>query len=158
MTITSSMSPSLNSGSRLPHGIIILNMGHNKFWAIKFLNMEQPKIHSKSNVMKPVFLAVMTHAASHSFPAAFALTAQSAGFALHPYGVSQTQANIDWNPLPPIKDRHVINFPVLTIHSISYRKWLEYRKQNFYYFPTIIPQHAKSNESIFEFYYVRIFD
>lgn len=55
--------------------------------------MEQPKIHSKSNVMKPV--AVMTHAASRSFPAAFALTAQSAGFALHPYCVSQTQATID---------------------------------------------------------------
>lgn len=58
--------------------------------------MEQPKIHSKSNVMKPVFLAVLTHAASCSFPAAFALTTQFAGFALHPYGVSQTtQANTD---------------------------------------------------------------
>lgn len=104
-------------------------------------------------------LAVLTHAASCSFPAAFTLTAQFAGFALHPYGVSQTtQVHIDWNPLPPIKDQHVINFPVLTIHSISYREWLEYRKQDFYYFPTIIPQHAKSNESIFEFYHVRIFD
>lgn len=56
MTITSSMSLSLNSGSRLPHGILLLNMGHNKFWAVKCLNMEQPKLHSKANVMKPVFL------------------------------------------------------------------------------------------------------
>lgn len=58
--------------------------------------MEQPKIHSKSNVIKPVFLAGLTRAASCSFPEAFALTTQSAGFALHPYGVSQTtQGNID---------------------------------------------------------------
>lgn len=141
------MSLSLNSGSRLPHGIILLNMGHNKFWAVKFLNMEQPKIHSKSNVTKPVFLAADS-CCIMQFPCSLCSDYSICRFCTAPIWCQSNNTNKHWlKPFASYQRPACYKFPcLLYIPSLIESGW---NTENFYYFPTIIPQHVKSNESVY---------